>query len=70
MCLSEGKEEKRRRRGAQQKKNHTRETTTQEQNPNQPDKGHKPDQTKLKKGGKPGRQRRTGAEKAAPTALE
>ena len=50
MCLSEGKEEKRKRRRAQQKNNHTRETTTQEQNPNQPDKGHKPDQTKQKRG--------------------
>ena len=48
MCLSEGKEEKRRRRGAQQKKNHTRETTTQEQKPNQPDKGQKPNQTQTK----------------------
>ena len=34
--------------GAQQKQNHTRETTTQEQKPNQPDKGQKPNQTQTK----------------------
>ena len=48
--------------GGHNKTNQTRKTTTQEQKPNQPDKRHKPNQTKR---GEPGRQRRTGAEKAA-----